>query len=195
MKHTNRRSLPWLHISLRDALLSAPPREFLFGDFDGEVFEEVLTGRVPANDLPYLRRADHVGLVVDGASVADLTQRDAELQQLMYLVRELLTGHALVGPRALSLLITKFDVVEELNAVERGRIEAWMENLNVAVNEVAGVEVPLLRLAVRSESAKFPLGHGLETFLEVLALRPALHVVHQAPAFVPTSALGRFRHD
>ena len=193
MRHTNRRSLPWLHLSLRMSGVERQSQELLFGDFDGEVFDEVLTGRVPATNLPYLRRADHVGLVIDGARVADPTQRSAEQQQLMHLLRELLVEGAIAHRDVLSLLITKFDLIESLTAVQRGVVEAWMDEVNSAVNAMAGNDVPLLRLAVRSESTKFPLGHGLETLLEVMALKPAVHSSHPAPFHAPASPLGRFR--
>lgn len=192
MEHTRSESLPWLHIRIRDVERKSSANDLLMGDFDGEVFQDVLHGRAKAEDLKYLRRADHVGVVIDGARVADPTGRANERQQTQYLLDGLLAPGALASPRALSLIISKMDLVEDLKASERSDVEVWLEDLNRFANARTGLSVPLMRLAVRSESSRFPLGHGLETFLGVLFLRPALKIGQEAEAYQSVTSIGRF---
>jgi hypothetical protein len=193
MEHTRSGSLPWIHIRIRDVERKLPANDLLLGDFTGEVFRDVLYGRLKAEDLKYLRRADHVGVVVDGERIADPAERAAERQQTQYLLEALLTPRALASPSALSLIISKMDLVEELGSSDRAEVEVWLEDLNRFANRLTGLSVPLLRLAVRSESSRFPLGHGLETLLDVLSLRPALKIGERAEPYEPVTSMGRFK--
>jgi Double-GTPase 2 len=65
-KHTQGGDLPWLHLRLRDEALERAPLELLLGDFDGEFFDALISNETQPHELPFLRRADHVGVVLDG---------------------------------------------------------------------------------------------------------------------------------
>lgn len=193
MEHTRAEDLPWLHIRLRDTERRQPSWDLLFGDFDGEIFNQVLDGRRSARELPYLRRADHVGVVVDGGKIASATTRAAEKQQAHYLLNALTIPGGLASHRALSLIVTKIDLIEESGPEDHAEVERALDNINAEANRLTQDAVPLLRLAVRSHTTRFPLGHGLETLLEMLSLRPRLQIGERAPMYRPTSPLGRFR--
>jgi hypothetical protein len=193
MEHTRAEDLPWLHIRLRDTERRAPAHDLLLGDFDGEYFQQVLDGRVPAQELPFLRRADHVGLVIDGGRLAKPTERAAEKQLVKYLLGALTVKGALAAPEALSLIVTKTDLVEESSAQNRVEVDSALEEINAEANRLSGRPIPLLRLAVRSETARFPLGHGLEPLLEIISLRPALQLGNIPPRHEPSTPLGKFR--
>jgi len=53
-------------------------------------------------------------------------------------------------------------------------------------------DVPSVRLAVRSETERFPLGHGLESLLEILTVRPAQRFLAPSPALPPGGPLAEF---
>jgi len=193
MEHTRAEDLPWLHIRLRDVEMKSGAWDLLLGDFDGEYFEQILDGRRSATELPFLRRADHVGLVVDGAKIADPTARSAEKQQASYLLGALLVPEALARPRALSVVVTKTDTLEGLTTAQRAAAETALEEITAMATERAGEAIPLVRLAVRSGISAFPLGHGLETLLELLALNPSLRIGADPPPYEPTTGLARFK--
>jgi hypothetical protein len=190
MEHTRADDLPWLHLRLRDAEQRRAPRDLLFGDFDGELFDQLADGRVKASQLPFLRRADHVGLVIDGARIADVTSRRAECQSIEYLLNSLLNPGGL-GPETLSLIVTKTDCLEQ--SEDLAQAEEALVELNRHADTQAGKRVPLLRLAVHAADPKFPLGHGLETLLELLSVRPLTQILSPPEAHEPISALGRFQ--
>jgi hypothetical protein len=191
MEHTRANDLPWLHIRLRDSESREPARDLLLGDFDGEFFDQLADNRMQPSELPFLRRADHVGLVIDGEHIAKVTARAAERQQTEYLLERLLIPDALAGTDALSLIVTKSDCLARSRDAEGA--ESCLAELNQRASKLAGRPVPLLRLAVRSQDPQFPLGHGLETLLEMLGLRPALQIAADPEPYEPATALGRFR--
>lgn len=192
MEHTRANDLPWLHIRLRDLEGRRSVRELLFGDFDGEIFEQFRDARMRPDELRFLRRADHVGLVLDGARIAAATTLASELNQARYLLDRLLNTDALAGPSAFSILVTKTDWFESLDATNRKRVEDSLAGFNAEASVAAGQPVPLLRLAVRSTTSSFPLGHGLETLLEVISLRPTLEVGNPSRIYRPVTSMGRF---
>jgi Double-GTPase 2 len=175
MEHTSASALPWLHLRLRDVELELPAHDLLFGDFDGETFDRLLTNQVQPSELPFLRRADHVGVVIDGAHLADPAEREAEVTSIKYLIDALLKDGGVASPSALSIIVTKLDVLDAIeNSGDRTGVTTALDSLTKFVAERTGIDVPVLHLAARSESDKFPIGHGLEALLELLTLRPTL---------------------
>ena len=193
MPATRQNALPWLHICLRDAELRRPAQDLLLGDFDGERFQHVRDGVVDPASLPFLRRADYVGVVIDGANIADETRRVAERHDVLNLLSELRKPGALAGQRSLFLIVTKIDEFEKLDDAPREAANEALAELHRKAVESVGFDVQLLRLAVRSRVPDFPLGHGLESLLERLLIGGPVHIEHPLPEYAPSSALGRFR--
>lgn len=181
MKHTQAADLPWLHLLLREVEKTGDRLDLLLGDFDGEFFDQLIKNQQELKQLPFLRRADHVGLVVDGERIADPAARPAEEQDLRDLADAMVKESAW-SPPSLIFVVTKLDRIEEIeDAGERARIEETLASMHDYVSQLAPFDVPWVRLAVRSETDRFPLGHGLESLLEVLALRPALSLNTDPP--------------
>jgi len=193
MPTTRGHALPWLHIRLRDSELRRPAQELLLGDFDGERFQQVRDGVIDPLSLTFLRRADHVGVVIDGANIADNTRWIAERNDVINLLIELKKPGALADHRSLFLVVTKIDEFEKLDdELRRAANDALTEIHRKAVATV-DFDVPLHRLAVRSRVPDFPLGHGLESLLEKLLIGGPVHINHPLPAYRSSLALGRFR--
>ena len=192
MRRTHREDLPWLHIRLRDAELEGEPQDLLLGDFDGERFDHLLANEQQSSDLPFLRRADHVGVVIDGERIADQASRADESVRLTYLVDQLYSDPE-ASPVSVILVITKVDLIDSIPTEARGEIEAAISSIHDHLQTRAMGSVPIVRLAVRSKSSRFPLGHGLEDLLELLSLRPATHVETKPPLVIPQGSLAEFR--
>lgn len=190
MEHTRAGNLPWLHLRLRPTHSLGTARELLLGDFDGELYEQLATGQLPATELPFLRRADHIGLTVDGEKLADPLSRAAQRQRTEYLLDQLLQGDGLAGPTALIMVLSKADALDGREDIDQ--VETVLAGLVEHASVKAGRKVPLVRLAVRSQNPGYPLGHGLETLLEYLDMRPAVQIRHPAAPYTARTALGRF---
>jgi hypothetical protein len=193
MPATSGNALPWLHVRLRDAELRWPAKDLLLGDFDGERFQQVRDGVTDPRTLPFLRRADHVGVVIDGARIADETSRVAEGNDVMNLLKELRRPEVVATERSLLLVVTKVDEFERLSDTPRREANDFLKGIHRETQEVLGFEIDMLRLAVRSMVPEFPLGHGLESLLERLLVVGPVYIQHPPAPYQPSSALGRFR--
>lgn len=193
MEATSANALPWLHIRLRDSERRTPARDLLLGDFDGERFEHIMDGTTDPTTLPFLRRADHVGVVIDGAKIADRTRRVAERHDVLNLLKAIRKPDALAGEESLFLVATKVDEFERFEDDARRDANNALAAIQSEAASFLGFDIPMLRLAVRSHVADFPLGHGLESLLEMLLINGAVHIVNPPPAHEPSSALGKFR--
>ncbi len=190
MRHTQAADLPWLHIRIRDVERRGPIRDLLCGDFDGEFFDQFANNMVQADQLPFLQRADHVGVVVDGSKIATAVDRAAELLRIRYLLQRLLEPGVLAGPEALSLIVTKVDCF--MDGAELAGAEDALAAVSQTAKDLAGRALPMLRLAVYSYDPGYPLGHGLESLLELIGARPRVQILAPDAHWEPATALGRF---
>ena len=130
--------------------------------------------------------------MLDGQKLADAATRPAQRVSVLYLVDQLYKEPASAPPAAL-LVVTKVDVIDEVS--DPGHQAAMTEIIDEVHTKLAarsGGDVPVIRLAVRSESTRFPLGHGLEDLLELLTVRRATHL-STAPPALPTTMLSSFQ--
>jgi hypothetical protein len=176
MSHTQPSDLQWLHMRIRDEEGENPVQDVLFGDYDGEIFKGLARGEEPSVDMSFLRRADHVGIGLDGDHLSDHSQREAALENARYLAAALLDEERIADPSVLFLVLTKLDLVETRGDEHRAAIESAIHEIAESVKERSGHEPPILRLAARSASDRFPLGHGLNELLDLLTERPAVHI-------------------
>jgi hypothetical protein len=175
MPHTPLTELYWLHLRIRDAERKRPLQDLLFADYNGEIYADIASGTETEADRSFLRRGDHVGVVVDGGKLSDATEREAALLRANYLVAALSERGVLVDPRALFVLISKFDLVAAAAEPERLVAEETAAKVGELIKETTGHEPPILRVAARSETELFPLGHGLNELLDLMSERPALY--------------------
>ena len=183
MDHTQPSDLQWLHMRIRDAECEHPIQDLLFGDYDGEIFKGLARGEEPSVDMGFLRRADYVGIGLDGDHLSDPSQREAALENARYLVGALLKDERIADPSVLFLVLTKLDLVEARGEEHRQALERSIHELAQLVEEKSGgFEPPILRLAARSKSERFPLGHGLNELLDLITERPAVHVLSSPPS-------------
>ena len=175
MPHTPLTELYWLHLRIRDAERKRPLQDLLFADYNGEIYADIASGADTEVDRSFLRRGDHVGVVLDGGKLSAATEREAALLRASYLVAALSKPGVLVDPRALFVVISKFDLVAAAGESERLVAEETAARVGEQIKEKTGHEPPILRVAARSESELFPLGHGLNELLDLMSERPALY--------------------
>lgn len=176
--HTQPGAPPWLHLRMQDVEQRNPVQDLLMADIPGETFTRLRDGRTPGTDLPFLWRADHVCVLLDGENMAVNQKRHAELERGRNLFRELLKPNVLAENRALSLLLTKLDLVIRQPITQQKAVEDEIAELRSWVSRALGYNgvMPMLRTAARSETDVYPIGHGLEELLDLVTDRPARHV-------------------
>jgi hypothetical protein len=195
MAHTKMSDLVWLHMRIRDAERERPTQDLLFGDYNGEIFGEIASGAPEEDDeYAFLGRADHVGVILDGGHLCDAAEREAALERATYLINELLRPGRLADPRAIFVLLTKLDLLDTSGDAHRAAAEVIVERVAALIAErIAGYEPPVLRVAARSESDRFPVGHGLNELLDLITERPSIYSPHGAPEIIAADFFSGFR--
>ncbi len=189
--HTAQDAPPWLHLRTARQELPGQPYELLLGDFSGEFHSKpIADGSSPAVDFKALRRADHICITVDGGSMARPERRQAESRFTLDLAENLLADpQALADPSAISVVITKWDLVHEQSDGRQA-----IEELFGQLREIFGSrEVGFIETAARSSSDAFQIGFGVGDLLSRWTDRPALQITHPAPgATMPTDSFNAF---
>lgn len=165
-----------LHLSVR-AQEGGQCLDLLFTDIYGEAFRQAADSTDEAEQLTVLKRADHVALLVDGAKLASLTQRQEPYSQADALLASCLEVGVLGPESRVQILVTKADKLRggtrpEVNLAFVAERWAWLEG------RYRGrfASFDQFEVAVRPE-APGPLGaaHGLDTMFPLWAscTRPA----------------------
>jgi hypothetical protein len=175
-------ALPWLHLRTAAADNYLNAQTLLLGDFYGEHFSRLVAGTTKASELPFLRRADHVCLMINGEKMASDVSRVHETQASTDLLKALLEDQTLASPRALSLVVTKLDVVNRAGRAAQDEVDALCTALAGEVRrEHPNIDVPIVLTAARSTISALPLGHGLEELVALWVDRPQIQLSHEPP--------------
>ncbi len=137
------------------------------GDYSGEHFEALASGSEKPIEFPQMRRADHIGIVINGGALADPAKAMAEQREALELVRALLNEpDAYAGPDSLTVIVTKWDLVLRSGRRARDSFEKTREMIS---NEIAArypdASVGYVETAARSTVEELPLGHGVDDLL------------------------------
>lgn len=194
MPHTHRDAVPWLHLRVRG--LRPSPMDLLFGDFDGEVFDRVVEGKDDVQSVPALRRADHLSIVLDGKALVSPVDRPLARQRAIDLIDVVSDPEVAASPAALSITLTKLDLLSAANADERQAAREVLADVRSHLSERIDGTIPaVVETAAISESPDLPLGHGVDELLDLWQRAPATplagtKVVEVAPP--PREWFGRF---
>lgn len=99
----------FLHFTVRRPITGAQPIDLLINDISGETFPEAITVESVCQQLVCLRRADHLGLVVDGAAIADRGFRHDHCAKAKNFVQRVLQTQQIGKQTVLHLIISKLD--------------------------------------------------------------------------------------
>jgi hypothetical protein len=176
--HTSLDALPWLHLRLRPVEGTGARHDLLLGDFNGEHFNRLISGNVTATEMPFLRRADHVCVTLDGASLADPVARPSHRQHAIDLVQALIRRDQM-SQSVVSLVVTKWDRIRREGADAQIAVDDLTDEL-VALCAAAypSADVPVALTAARSTIAELPLGHGLEELIGLWLTLPSWQLSH-----------------
>jgi hypothetical protein len=181
---------PWLHLDLVHPSAPEHRKRFLFADISGEWFEGLIDGTRKTSELPHLRRADQLAVVLDGRKLATSGEEQIERSRAETLIRVLREEQALVSESVLSLVVAKLDelLVRDPASVER------LTEIGEQISSAAGLDAPLpmLRTAARPKSGELPAGHGLIALFDSWCQAPLLDYCHPTTQPFPATAFSRF---
>jgi len=107
-----------LHIALS---CGEGPLHLLLSDLPGEIFRRLADNQLGIAELPWLRRADKLVLVVDGAQLRDVLTRSATVTRVRQLRERLEPFDLARSGTRLALVVTKWDLV----AGDPGAVAYW----------------------------------------------------------------------
>lgn len=189
-------ALPWLHLRTRAADLASPSHDLLLGDFYGEHFTRLVAGTTQPHEMPFLRRADHVCLIINGERIASEVDRVFERQAAHDLLGALAQDGTLASTQVLSLVLTKLDIVRRAGSGAQTVADDVLRELADELRAShADTDVPIVLTAARSTIPELPLGHGLEELLALWVRKPQVQLAHPPPPppTLGTSAFDSFR--
>jgi hypothetical protein len=169
-----------LHLTVR-AEPGGSRSDLLFTDIYGEAFRQAADSTDEAEQLSVLRRADHVALLLDGAKLASLTQRQEPFSQADALLASCLEVGVLGPESQVQVLVTKSDRLRsgprsEANVAFVAARWAWLEGRYR--DRFASLEQ--FEVAARPEAPSL-LGtaHGLDNIFPLWVSRPRPASPHQ----------------
>ncbi len=172
MPHTRLGALPWLHLSAESP--TSKMGHLLFGDFDGELFRRLIDNEERVEDTPALRRADHLSLVLDADGLCDLKRRHATKRDVRELIAKFSEGRAGIDSSVYSVVVTKTDVFREVPSERAEWAHAAITELYEEAREAFdAASLELVNTAAVSTDPELPVGHGLESLLDLWWRKPA----------------------
>jgi hypothetical protein len=114
MDHTSRRyDNSCLHLAVQPKGSDRHHIDLLLNDISGDTYPDAISASSVCETLLCVRRADHLGVVVDGGAIVDRYRRHDHLAKAINFVDRLLQTGQIGSQTILHLIITKLD---ELNA-------------------------------------------------------------------------------
>jgi len=144
-----------LHLALA---LDEEHVHLLLADLPGEIFRQLADNQLTAADVPLLRRADKLALLIDGARLSDRRTRSSAITRVRQLL-ERLRAEALPHPRTeLALVVTKWDLVQD----DEDAVSYWGPREEELIAEVRSVDSAALHLHVAAAApGGFPRDDGV----------------------------------
>jgi hypothetical protein len=101
-----------LHLCVRDEGLRKKTRHLLLSDIRGELFKEALKSKEEAQRIKILKRADHLSVLVDGAQLADLNDRNQAATAAKMTLRSFIEAEMIARNTFVDILFTKDDLIQ-----------------------------------------------------------------------------------
>ena len=117
-----------LHLRVRHNSLVTPIQSLLLSDIRGELFNKAIEFQTEAQRIKILKRADHLAILIDGAKLADLKQRNQAAIIAQMTLRSFLEAGMIGKQTMVEILFNKEDLMQKndwgriqtlLNEVER----------------------------------------------------------------------------
>ena len=170
----------FLHLALFDRNASSRTN-LLLGDMSGELYDAVRDSSDECAKYEFLRRADHLVVMLNGAKLADNNHAET-YAHARGVVRSLLDADVLRGHTHVTLLTTKWDLIVRSGGRARTRV-AELEESFVTTFASKLPHVHFAHVAARPTNSELDFAYGLNDLLGAwmdaagLAPPPPLNVI------------------
>lgn len=135
-------------------------RDLLFVDISGEHFDAIRDSVNECRNVPFLRRADHFVLLIDGERLADVSQRQTAKANARLILRSCFDSGELKPSALVDVLISKWD--EAQLASDADAFTTALESEFQEQFESRCRRLRVVRVAARPASTALPLGWNME---------------------------------
>lgn len=139
----------------------------VLGDRAGEEYQEVADDVSVAANLAEVSRAETLTLLIDGQRLVDATARHNLRSDIIMLLRGLVDGGAVQSGQRLALVLTKIDVLRELDKPQKA--EDDYESFKKRIEELFAHEFSTIQsfeVAAAPKTDLVPRGTGIPELLE-----------------------------
>lgn len=172
--HTPVEPLEFLHLRLSPPLPSLlGPQSLLLSDISGERFRALRDSTDAVKNMPMLRRADSLCIILDGEKLSDVNQRQLARTDARMLLRSLIQGQALSQNCNIEIVFAKWDLL--LGHPDQASLMSFVENTKEEMRKVSEkVTIPqFFEIAARPRSRNVPFAFGLPTLLRSWLKEPS----------------------
>ncbi len=176
----------FLHLALFDWNVSSRTN-LLLGDMSGELYDAVRDSSDECAKYEFLRRADHLVVMLNGAKLADNNHAET-YAHARGVVRSLLDADVLRGHTHVTLLTTKWDLIVRSGGRAQTRV-AELEESFVTTFASKLPHVHFAHVAARPTNSELDFAYGLNDLLGAwmdaagLAPPPPLNVISSEREF------------
>lgn len=137
-------------------------REILLADISGEEFEAACESHEEAQRLHVVKRADHVGVLMDGERLLVPAQRHAVRSETELLISSLLQAGVLSRASRVYLIVSKSDRLDDVSdPATESFIDSTMSELQDRYGDAVGL-LEAHRVAARDTRGTLPFASGAE---------------------------------
>jgi Double-GTPase 2 len=152
----------YLHLRVRREDLSAPARDLVLCDLEGEDFREAKDNLAACRELGIIQRAHRIALLVDGKKLTDDNGKQKAKNDVTALLRNCLETGMLDQDSVIDVLFTKWDEVEL--STNRAQAIAFADHIKeqmVTRSQGKVSRVSFTKIAAHPFDGDLPLGYGL----------------------------------
>jgi len=162
-ERTYSREFAYLHLSVRLETLDEPARHIMFADVNGEKYQNARNQDDEMLSLGVFHRANLICFIADGDLLIDPAKKNAAKANLLKLIGRAVQNNMINTAKGITILITKWDVVEA-----NEKVEEINNFINVSLKKrFPDLVKQTLYIASRSQNSRIPAGTGIESFLDL----------------------------
>jgi hypothetical protein len=167
-------TIDFLHLRLASATGGLrTPQSVLLSDISGERFRRLRDSTKAVQEMPMLRRADDLCIVIDGEKLADPTRRHSARNDARMLLRSLIEGRALSASCRIEVVFSKWDLL--LAGAGQEPLVSLISETKKTLQETAKNvgTLQFFEIAARPTNSSLPFAFGLPTLLRYWLKEPS----------------------
>lgn len=153
------------HINLRKN--NEAIRAALIANLSGELFNNLIEESNAIEDMAYFQRAGHICIVLDGSKLINKAGRASELRNAHLFLERLATAKHISDSAIVSIVITKADIFQSVDATNTGFIDNTIKKIkDEVITPLRKVGVPVLDTPLKATSQPLDQRVGFNDVLD-----------------------------